>query len=265
MSLSSQAKACISIARADQDEDAGGDADDRALDQLGDLLGHLGLGELDLLADEERDALGDVEDELADGAVARACRRRRERVGGWWASPAITRAGPRRRSGPRSAAAIRAAARLASALDAASIPAQSSFLTMSLSTAATYRVMSSADVRRLCRRASAPRDAGATRAERAAPRAVTGSRPPQIISTSISRARSNSSSDDGISSKTQPGQQLFDRAVEPHPDEARVDPRAEGAVALRVGDDLGDDVVGAARSPADACGRTSSPPGSPRR
>ena len=42
------------------------DADDRALDELGDLLGHLGLGELDLLADEQRGALGDLLDRLAE-------------------------------------------------------------------------------------------------------------------------------------------------------------------------------------------------------
>ena len=48
-------------------EDAGRDPDHRALDELGDLLADLGLGELDLLAEQDRDALGDVEDELADG------------------------------------------------------------------------------------------------------------------------------------------------------------------------------------------------------
>ena len=41
---------------AEDDEDAGRDPDDRALDELGDLLGDLGLGQLDLLADEQRRA-----------------------------------------------------------------------------------------------------------------------------------------------------------------------------------------------------------------
>ena len=59
----------MSIASAHEGEDAGGDPDDRALDELGDLLADLGLGELDLLADQGRDALGDVEDELADRPV----------------------------------------------------------------------------------------------------------------------------------------------------------------------------------------------------
>ena len=47
------------------DEDAGGGADGRALGEPGDLLGHLGLGELDLLADEQRGLLGDLLDRLA--------------------------------------------------------------------------------------------------------------------------------------------------------------------------------------------------------
>ena len=69
---------------AHEREDPGGDPDHRALDELGDLLADLGLGELDLLADQDRDALGDVEDQLADRPVVRA---------------AIWRArGPRRRS-----------------------------------------------------------------------------------------------------------------------------------------------------------------------
>ena len=41
-------------------EDAGGDADDDALEELRDLRRDLGLGELDLLAHEQRHALGDV-------------------------------------------------------------------------------------------------------------------------------------------------------------------------------------------------------------
>ena len=51
---------------AEDDEDAGGDPDDRALDELGDLLGHLDLGQLDLLAHEQRGALGDLLDRLRD-------------------------------------------------------------------------------------------------------------------------------------------------------------------------------------------------------
>jgi hypothetical protein len=47
-------------------EDAGHEADDGALEELGDLLGHLRLGELDLLADEERGRLGDLLDRLGE-------------------------------------------------------------------------------------------------------------------------------------------------------------------------------------------------------
>ena len=55
--------------QAEEGERPGGDPDHAAADEGVDLLGDLGLGELDLLADEGRDALGDVEDELADRAV----------------------------------------------------------------------------------------------------------------------------------------------------------------------------------------------------
>src|SRR6185437_14898995 len=50
-------------------EDPGGDADDGAFGDLARLLGDLGLGELNLLADEAGDPFGDVEDELAEFAL----------------------------------------------------------------------------------------------------------------------------------------------------------------------------------------------------
>ena len=51
-SLSSQAKPSMTRIRARKAKIAGGDADDRAAQDLADFLGDLGLGELDLLADQ---------------------------------------------------------------------------------------------------------------------------------------------------------------------------------------------------------------------
>ena len=50
------------VDQGEQGEDAGDDAEDRALDELRDLLGHLRLGERDLLADEQLGPLRDVLD-----------------------------------------------------------------------------------------------------------------------------------------------------------------------------------------------------------
>src|SRR5919107_696611 len=65
--------------QAEHREDAADDADDRALDQRVDLLGDLGLGELDLLADQDLRPLGHLLDRLPDldvraslGLLARA-------------------------------------------------------------------------------------------------------------------------------------------------------------------------------------------------
>src|SRR5262249_21268353 len=62
-------------------EYAGRDPDDRAAEDLADFLAELGLGELDLLADEGRDLFGDVEDEFADGLVVGRLRRGDARPG----------------------------------------------------------------------------------------------------------------------------------------------------------------------------------------
>ena len=80
----SQATACMSIASAISTKTPAAIPTTAPLPRLVDLLGDLDLGELDLLADEDRDALGDVEDELADGAVVVG-----RRSGG-----ALRRAGP---------------------------------------------------------------------------------------------------------------------------------------------------------------------------
>ena len=58
--------------QGEEGEGAGGDADDRAAQELADFLGDLRLGELDLLADQRRGAFGDVEDELGDRSVVGA-------------------------------------------------------------------------------------------------------------------------------------------------------------------------------------------------
>src|SRR4029079_12918401 len=51
---------------AEHREHPGDHADDRALDERGDVLGDLGFGELDLLADQELRVLRDVLNGLAD-------------------------------------------------------------------------------------------------------------------------------------------------------------------------------------------------------
>jgi hypothetical protein len=48
--------------QADDHEDAGGQADRGALGELGQLLGDLQLGQLDLLADEQLGLVGDLVD-----------------------------------------------------------------------------------------------------------------------------------------------------------------------------------------------------------
>ena len=60
---------CISIASAIRTKTPAAIADDRAAHQRVELLGDLGLGELDLLADEDRDALGDVDSGLEGSAI----------------------------------------------------------------------------------------------------------------------------------------------------------------------------------------------------
>ena len=54
------------VDQGEDGEDARDDPDHRALEELGDLLGHLGLGQLDLLAHQQRGALGDLLDRLAE-------------------------------------------------------------------------------------------------------------------------------------------------------------------------------------------------------
>jgi hypothetical protein len=54
------------VDQAEQGEDARDRAGDDAADQLRDLLGQLGLGERDLLADQQLHLLGDLLDRLAD-------------------------------------------------------------------------------------------------------------------------------------------------------------------------------------------------------
>ena len=60
-------------------EDAGGDADGGAAEDLADFLGDLGLGELDLLADQRRGVFGDLDDEVGERAVLRRRWRSRRR------------------------------------------------------------------------------------------------------------------------------------------------------------------------------------------
>ena len=144
-------------------------ADDRAAQDLADFLGDLGLGELDLLADQRGGAFGDVEDELGDRALVAAPGAGSGRIGHRLTA---TPADPRRRRRRQTIAASRAAAMLASALLAASRPLQTSRLTISLSIARdlTYR----------------------------------GSRPSQIVAMTRVFAWSKSASEAGISSKIQP-------------------------------------------------------------
>jgi len=61
-----QSQADQAEAEAEDQDDAGGDADRRALGELRHLLENLGLGELDLLADEQRHLLADVLDRLSE-------------------------------------------------------------------------------------------------------------------------------------------------------------------------------------------------------
>ena len=65
ISTISHAERVQQVDQAGDGEDPGDDPDDGALEQLRDLLADLGLGELDLLADEELRLLGDVLDRLA--------------------------------------------------------------------------------------------------------------------------------------------------------------------------------------------------------
>ena len=82
-------------------EGAGRDADDATADEALDLLRDLGLGELDLLTDEGRNALGDVEDHLADRTVfVRLARGLVAHSGGPPRRPAA-RSAPRGASRPR--------------------------------------------------------------------------------------------------------------------------------------------------------------------
>ena len=111
-------------------EDAGDDADHRAADELADLLADLGLGQLDLLADQRRGALGDLEDELADRPWLGS-------RGGGGMEPSIGRGysgGSSSKMRRQMIAETRVATMLAIAPVAARRPLQTSLLTMSLST-----------------------------------------------------------------------------------------------------------------------------------
>jgi hypothetical protein len=116
-------------------EDPRDQAHHRALEQLGDLLGDLGPGELYLLTDQDRRLLGDVENQLGNRLVdvARRC--------GW-----LLGLGPRGLVGlgysggsssntrRQTTIARRCAAILANAPRAATRPLQVNRLTMSFST-----------------------------------------------------------------------------------------------------------------------------------
>ena len=128
--------------QAEEGERPGGDPDDAAADEGVDLLGDLGLRELDLLAHEGRDALGDVEDELADRAVlVWPTRGLVARITHFRDSPKSVPLSSSHSGGssPKTRCQIRAETRIATTLASAPVPATSpvhiSRLTISLSTA----------------------------------------------------------------------------------------------------------------------------------
>ena len=77
ISLISQASVCSPMTRAKTQEDARGRPDRRPLAQGLDLGRDLGLGQLDLLAHQQRGLLGDLLDDLAEGLVGRVAVGRR--------------------------------------------------------------------------------------------------------------------------------------------------------------------------------------------
>ncbi len=95
-STSSHATACMNRISPRKAKTPAASADGSAANQRRDLLGDLGLGERDLLADKDRDALGDVEDELGDRAIVVG----RRRAAGLRVP--LTLAGPLRRRRSRS-------------------------------------------------------------------------------------------------------------------------------------------------------------------